>query len=68
MKCPVCGVWSFVRETRTRLDNSKYRAYECANEHRFRTSERVEAVKQGTQYRKYVSLVQGETHENDSPR
>jgi hypothetical protein len=34
MKCPVCGTWTLVKETRQRAENAKYRRYECANEHR----------------------------------
>ena len=39
MKCPTCGVWSRVLETRTDI-----RVRECANEHRWRTHEVVMAV------------------------
>ena len=41
MKCPTCGVWTRVLETRA-IDGGKYRRYECGNLHRFRTMERVE--------------------------
>lgn len=34
MKCPQCGAWSRVLETRTDI-----RVRECANEHRWRTRE-----------------------------
>lgn len=44
MKCPVCGAWTLVKETRQRQDNSKYRRYECANTHRFTTLETVTKV------------------------
>lgn len=44
MKCPVCGTWTLVKETRQRTENVKYRRYECANEHRFTTLEKVEKV------------------------
>ena len=44
--CPVCGVWSEVKETRTsKLKNTTRRRYECANGHRFST---VEAVAVGS--------------------
>jgi len=36
MKCPVCGVWTVVKETR-----GNRRRRECANEHRFSTEEVV---------------------------
>lgn len=41
MKCPRCGAWTDVLETRTRKDGTKHRRYECANEHRFTTIEQV---------------------------
>ena len=44
MKCPVCGAWTLVKETRQRQDNAKYRRYECANTHRFTTLETVAKV------------------------
>ena len=48
MKCPECGVWiTKVKETRNRLDNTTRRTYECGNEHRFNTVERIEEVKHG---------------------
>ena len=57
MKCPVCGTWTSVKETRARLDGSKRRVYECANEHRFRTSEVVDAVKAKTRYAKFIRII-----------
>jgi transcriptional regulator NrdR family protein len=42
MKCPICGAWTSVLETRTRKrDGVVVRRYECGNEHRFTTNERV---------------------------
>ena len=41
MKCPECGTWTEVVETRSRLDGSRRRRYQCANMHRFNTEERV---------------------------
>lgn len=41
MKCPRCGAWTEVLETRARKDGTKHRRYECANEHRFSTVEQV---------------------------
>lgn len=46
MKCPECGVWSIVKETR-----GNRRRRECANEHRFTTEEVVipeEVLKQNS--------------------
>lgn len=39
MKCPVCGVWTEVNETRTYLGWLVRRTRECANKHRFKTIE-----------------------------
>lgn len=44
MKCPVCGTWTLVKETRQRAENAVYRRYECANEHRFTTLEKVAKI------------------------
>ena len=40
MKCPECGAWSDVKETRKNTGYTK-RRYECANLHRFTTNEIV---------------------------
>ena len=47
MKCPECDTWTIVKDTRLRSDGSRLRRYECANEHRFSTVERVEAQRVG---------------------
>jgi len=41
MRCPECGTWTIVKETRTSTDNSRRRRLECANEHRFTTLETI---------------------------
>lgn len=41
MKCPTCGAWVEVKESRARPNNTRYRRYECANLHRFVTHETV---------------------------
>jgi len=41
MKCPECGTWTIVRETRTTTENTRRRRLECANEHRFTTLEAI---------------------------
>jgi transcriptional regulator NrdR family protein len=42
MKCPACGAWTSVKQTRTRkTDGVVTRRYECGNLHRFSTEERV---------------------------
>jgi transcriptional regulator NrdR family protein len=45
MKCPECGVWTIVKETRSKPNNARYRRYECANLHRFTTIETVQRPK-----------------------
>ena len=47
MKCPQCGAWSVVLETRTREDNTRRRTLECVNLHKFNTVERIEVVTRG---------------------
>lgn len=44
MKCPTCQTWAVALETRQRPDQSTRRRYQCANEHRFSTVERVEVL------------------------
>jgi transcriptional regulator NrdR family protein len=41
MKCPECGAWSLVKETRQSPTFGQIRRRECANEHRFTTQELV---------------------------
>lgn len=42
IKCPQCGAWAMVLQTRTRkTDGVVTRRYECGNLHRFSTEERV---------------------------
>jgi transcriptional regulator NrdR family protein len=41
MKCPVCGTYTEVIDSRLRGDNIRRRRYVCANEHRFTTNEIV---------------------------
>lgn len=49
MKCPRCGAWALIKETRAREDNTMRRRYECANLHRFTT---IETVKPETETRR----------------
>ncbi|WP_353847322.1 ogr/Delta-like zinc finger family protein [Pseudomonas sp.] len=44
MRCPACQAWVEVRETRQRANNITYRRYQCANLHRFTTTEQVVRV------------------------
>lgn len=41
MKCPICGVWVRVLETKVKEHNIRHRRYVCGNEHRFTTAETV---------------------------
>jgi len=50
MKCPECGTWTIVKETRTSTGNSRRRRLECANMHRFSTMETI--VENKTRIRK----------------
>lgn len=45
MKCPKCGAWAMVLDTRTaKATNVKRRRYECGNLHRFATMEYVDGL------------------------
>lgn len=41
MKCPECGAWTIVKESRQSTGNTRKRRYECANIHRFSTLETI---------------------------
>jgi len=41
MKCPTCGAWTLIKETRQSPTFGQTRRRECANEHRFTTQELV---------------------------
>lgn len=41
MKCPECGAWSLVKETKESPTFGYRRRRECANEHKFTTQEVV---------------------------
>lgn len=56
MKCPACGAWTFVKETRKQDDQTKKRRYECANEHRFYTVETLIRVITTPKKLKYKAL------------
>ena len=49
MKCPQCGAWSLVKDTRESKNFGHTRRRECANYHRFTTQEVIvpeEAIKE----------------------
>lgn len=52
MKCPHCGAWSNVLETRTTR-----RRRECANGHRFSTVEVLPSLVSGREYRRHLRAV-----------
>ena len=56
MKCPEWGKWTEVLETRSRLDGSRRRRYQCANLHRFNTEERVVLGRSSTHTEKAAVL------------
>ena len=43
MKCPECGAWSIIKETRTSPTFGYIRRRECGNKHRFTTQELIVA-------------------------
>jgi transcriptional regulator NrdR family protein len=45
MKCPECGAWTVVKDSRVDHNNARRRRIECANMHRFTTLETVIATK-----------------------
>lgn len=45
MRCPDCGAWASVLETRSSPTLTTRRRYECANMHRFTTLETVVPAK-----------------------
>lgn len=54
MKCPECGAWTRVLDTRETPDGTR-RRHECANLHRFTTVESVVELRRG---RKPVQIEQ----------
>ena len=42
MKCPICGAWTTVLETRMKNTNQRRRTLECGNLHKFRTIECID--------------------------
>jgi transcriptional regulator NrdR family protein len=52
MKCPVCGVWTVVKEARESVVHNYRRRRECANGHKFTTEEVVIPKEQLTQERR----------------
>jgi transcriptional regulator NrdR family protein len=59
MKCPECGAWTIVKETRADENNSRRRRIECANMHRFTTLETVIAEKTRVRQKQKTAEISG---------
>jgi len=59
MKCPECGAWTVVKETRADENNSRRRRIECANLHRFTTLETVIATKTQLRQKQKAAEISG---------
>jgi transcriptional regulator NrdR family protein len=59
MKCPECGAWTLVKETRADENNSRRRRIECANMHRFTTLETVIAKKTRVRQKQKTAEISG---------
>jgi transcriptional regulator NrdR family protein len=59
MKCPECGAWTVVKETRADENNSRRRRIECANMHRFTTLETVIATKTRIRQKQKTAEISG---------
>jgi len=59
MKCPECGTWTVVKETRADENNSRRRRIECANMHRFTTLETVIATKTQLRQKQKTAEISG---------
>lgn len=56
MRCPECGTWTIVKETRISTGNTRRRRLECANMHRFSTMETI--VENKTRIRKKQKAIE----------
>lgn len=59
MKCPECGAWTVVKETRADQNNTRRRRIECANMHRFTTLETVIATKTRIRQKQKTAEISG---------
>ena len=59
MKCPECGAWTVVKETRADENNSRRRRIECANMHRFTTLETVIVEKTRVRQKQKAAEISG---------
>lgn len=67
--CPMCGVWTFVKETRITAPGVRRRFYECANGHRFVTevTEKIIRIKDDAKYKTVPPRVPVYTKVQHSP-
>ena len=61
MKCPECGTWTIVKETRISIGNTRRRRLECANEHRFTTLETIVVPKTSIHKKQKATKTGGRT-------
>ena len=59
MKCPECGAWTVVKETRADENNTRRRRIQCANMHRFTTLETVIATKTRIRQKQKTAEISG---------
>ena len=59
MKCPECGAWTVVKDTRSDQNNTRRRRIECANMHRFTTLETVIATKTRIRQKQKTAEISG---------
>ena len=56
MKCPECGAWTLIKETKESPTFGYRRRRECANEHRFTTKEVVIPDEEIKEYQREAML------------
>jgi transcriptional regulator NrdR family protein len=59
MKCPVCGAWTVVKDSRVDQNNNRRRRIECANLHRFTTLETVIVEKTRVRQKQKTAEISG---------
>ena len=59
MKCPKCGAWTVVKNSREDENNTRRRRMECANMHQFTTLETVIAEKTRIRQKQKTAEISG---------
>jgi len=59
MKCPECGAWTIVKDSRVDQNNNRRRRIECANLHRFTTLETVIVEKTRVRQKQKTAEISG---------